>query len=142
LPSATNRAGAAVALAAAALGACGSQASETSLEKHLGLAVAQIRDMRDYRRLHSTLERTLAAVRAARPTSATERRAKPLVVGGLRWWLRGLESQIAFVENDSGNLPIATRDAARAYHAQRRGAKLLRRAGELLGLRIRMLSGL
>src|SRR5436190_1244027 len=85
--------------------------------------------------------RTLVAVRADRPRSAAERRAKRLAIAGVRAWLRGLESQIAFVENDSGNLPVATRDAKRAYHARLVGANLLRRAGDLLGIHIGMLSG-
>jgi hypothetical protein len=59
----------------------------------------------------------------------------------VRSWLRGLESQIAFVENDSGNLPIAARDAQRAYHERLVGANLLRRAGERLDIQIGVLGG-
>ena len=126
-------------IAAAALAGCGS--SQSSLEQHLKQAAAQIRTTPEPRVLHTKLERTLAAVRADRPQSAAERRAKRLAIAGVRAWLRGLESQIAFVENDSGNLPVATRDAKRAYHARLVGANFLRRAGDLLGIHIGMLSG-
>ena len=127
-------------IAAAVLGGCGSD--ESSLEQHLKQAAAQIRiTTNDYRPLHMKLERTLAAVKADDPSGAAERKAKALTVAGLRSSLRGLESQIAFVENDSGNLPVAARDAQRAYHARRVGANLLRRAGRLLNVRIGMLSG-
>jgi len=126
-------------IAAAALAGCGS--SQSSLEQHLNHAAAQIRTIPEPRALHTKLERTLAAVRADRPQSAAERQAKRLAIAGVRSWLRGLESQIAFVENDSGNLPVAARDAKRAYHARLVGANLLRRAGDLLGIHIGMLSG-
>src|SRR5204863_3374626 len=122
-----------------ALAGCGG--SQSSLEQHLKQAAAQIRTTPEPRALHTKLERTLAAVRADRPRSAAERRAKRLAIAGVRAWLRGLESQVAFVENDSGNLPVATRDAKRAYHARLVGANLLRRAGDLLGIHIGMLSG-
>ena len=124
---------------AAALAGCGS--SQSSLEQHLKQAAAQIRTTPVPSALHTKLERTLAAVRADRPQSAAERRAKRLAIAGVRSWLRGLESQIAFVENDSGNLPIAARDAKRAYHARLVGANLLRRAGGLLGIHVGVLSG-
>ena len=127
-------------IAAAVLGGCGSD--ESSLEQHLKQAAAQIRIApNDSRSLHAKLERTLAAVEADDPSGAAERKAKTLTLAGLRSWLRGLESQIAFVENDSGNLPVATRDAHRAYHARLVGANLLRRAGRLLGVRIGTLNG-
>src|SRR5437763_5027911 len=126
-------------IAAAALAGCGG--SQSSLEQHLKQAAAQIRTTPEPRALHTKLERTLVAARADRPRSAAERRAKRLAIAGVRAWLRGLESQIAFVENDSGNLPVATRHAKPAYHARLVGANFLRRAGDLLGIHIGMLSG-
>jgi hypothetical protein len=124
-----------------ALAGCGGSERQPALQKHLRRAVAAINGTTDYRALHAKLERTLAAVRAARPDAARDRKAKALTIDGLRWWLRGVDSQIAFVENDSGNLPIATRDALRADWARRRAAPLLRAAGRLLDVRIRTLSG-
>jgi outer membrane murein-binding lipoprotein Lpp len=135
----TARSVGAAALVATALAGCGSD--ESSLQQHLKQAAGQIRATPDARALHAKLEQTLAAVKADHPETAAEQRAKPLAIAGLRSWLRGLESQIAFVENDSGNLPVATRDAKRAYHARLIGSNRLRRAGKLLGVRIGMLSG-
>ena len=135
----TARSVTAAGLAAAALAGCGSD--ESALGQHLKQAAAQIRATAESRALQAKLERTLADVRADRPETAAERRAKPVVVAGVRSWLRGLDSQIAFVENDSGNLPVAARDAHRAYHERLVGANLLRKAGKLLGIQIGMLSG-
>jgi hypothetical protein len=50
--------------------------------------------------------------------------------------LRGVEAVIAFVENDSGNIAAATRDAKRADRFLKRGADQLRAAGRVLGTRI------
>jgi hypothetical protein len=126
-------------IAAAALAGCGS--SQSSLEQHLKQAAAQIHTTPAPRVLHRKLERTLAALTADRPKTGAERSAKRLAIAGVRSWLRGLESLIAFVENDSGNLPVAARDAHRAYHARLVGANLLRRAGERLNIQIGMLNG-
>ena len=126
-------------IAAAALAGCGS--SQSSLERHLKQAAAQIDATSAPRVLHTKLERTLAALTADRPRTGAERSAKRFAIAGIRSWLRGLESQIAFVENDRGNPPIAARDAHRAYHARLVGANLLRRAGERLDIQIGMLSG-
>jgi len=126
-------------IAAAALAGCGS--SQSSLEQHLKQAAAQIDTTPAPRVLRTKLERTLVALRADRPKTGAERSAKRLAIAGVHSWLSGLESLIAFVENDSGNLPVAARDAHRAYHARLVGAKLLRRAGERLDIQIGMLSG-
>jgi hypothetical protein len=126
-------------IAAAALAGCGS--SQSSLEQHLKQAAAQIETTPAPRVLQTKLERTLAALTADRPKTGSERTAKRLAIAGVRSWLRGLESLIAFVENDSGNLPVAARDAHRAYHARLVGANLFRRAGERLDIQIGTLSG-
>ena len=122
----------------AALAGCGS--SQGPLEQHLKQAAAQIRTTAAPRVLHTKLERTLAALTADRAKTGAERSAKRLAIAGVRSWLRGLESQIAFVENDSGNLPVAARDAHRAFHARLVGANLLRRAGVHGGSSSRMTS--
>lgn len=60
---------------------------------------------------------------------------------GFAWTLKGIESRIDFVENDSGNIEAATRDAARADRALKRGASLLRAAGRVLGVHVPSLNG-
>ena len=55
--------------------------------------------------------------------------------------LRGVAAQIEFVENDIGNLPVATVDATRAYRFWSRAARLLRKAGAELGVEISSLNG-
>ena len=72
---------------------------------------------------------------------SAERRAKALAIRGFQWTRRGNESRIDFVENDSGNLPVATRDAKRADRGLKKGANLLRAAGEILGFRLGRLNG-
>lgn len=128
-----------IVVAAAALVGCGS--SQSPLEKHLNQAAAQIRTTAAPRVLHTKLERTLAALAADRPKTGAERSAKRLAIAGVRLWLRGLESEIAFEENDRGNPPVAARDAHREYHAHLVGANLLRRAGERLDIQIGDLKG-
>jgi hypothetical protein len=45
------------------------------------------------------------------------------------------------MRNDSGNLSGATRDAMQTVHSRTQGAKLLRAAGRVLGLRLGSLDG-
>jgi hypothetical protein len=65
-----------------------------------------------------------------------ERHAKALAIQGLRSALRGVAALIEFVENDSGNLPAATVDEARAFKSWSRAARLLRKSGAELGVEI------
>ena len=120
----------AAAFAALALAGCG--ASDSALEAHLRQAISQIEDTHDYRALQAKLRRTLAVIEKDRD----ERRAKTLAVQGLRSALRGVAALIEFVENDSGNLPAATVDEARAFKFWSRAARLLRKAGAELGVEI------
>ncbi len=53
----------------------------------------------------------------------------------------GTQSQLDFVEKDSGEVAAATRDAKRADHYLRRGANRLRAAGQVFGIRIGELNG-
>ncbi len=53
----------------------------------------------------------------------------------------GTQSQLDFVENDSGEVAAATRDAKRADHYLRRGANRLRAAGQAFGIQIGELNG-
>ena len=120
----------AAAFAALALAGCG--ASDSPLEAHFRQAISQIEDTHDYRALQAKLRRTLAVIEKDRG----ERRAKRLAVQGLRSALRGVAALIEFVENDSGNLPAATVDEARAFKFWSRAARLLRKAGAELGVEI------
>jgi hypothetical protein len=134
------RRGAAAALLALLLAAgCGS--SESPVKRDLLRGVAQIRDTHDAKKLQTELRRTLARLRRDRASTAAERRARRLAVAGFESMLKGLQSQIDFYANDSGNIEAATRDALRADRSRARGAKLLRAAGRALGLRIGDLDG-
>ena len=120
----------AAAFAGLALAGCG--ASDSALETHLRQAISQIQGTRDYRALQAKLRRSLATIEK----DPDERRAKAPAVEGLRSALRGVAALIEFVENDSGNLPAATVDEARAFKSWSRAARLLRKAGAELGIEI------
>jgi hypothetical protein len=133
-------AAAAAASTVLALAGCGST-SETSLEKHFRHGIAEIRTTQDKKKLHGELERTLARLRHDAAAGAAAKEARGRAIAGFYLTRKAVESEIAFVENDSGNLPVATRDASRGYHLRLRGAKLLRSAGRLLGVRVGDLAG-
>jgi hypothetical protein len=114
---------------------CGSS-PDASIKRHLLLGVAQIRTTRDRAKLHAELVRTLAGLRRDHASTAAARRARSLAIAGFEATLRGVRSQLDFMENDSGNVAAATRDARRADRYLARGAKLLRAAGAALGIRI------
>jgi hypothetical protein len=121
---------------------CGSDgASAGPVEKQLLEAVAAIGATHDDRALRGKLGRTFAKLEHDRATTAAGRRARSLTAEGLRSSLGALQSNIAFAENDSGNIEAATRDAVRADRLWRRAAKLLRSAGRVLGLRVGRLRG-
>ena len=126
----------AVAAAFAALALAGCGASDSALESHFRQAISQIQTTRDYSALQAKLRRTLVAIEK----DSDDRRAKTLAVQGLRSALRGEAALIEFVENDSGNLPAATVDEARAFESWSRAARLLRKAGAKLGVEIRSAS--
>ena len=74
-------------------------------------------------------------------TTARARRARELALRGFAATLEGTRSQLAFSENDSGEVAAATRDAKRADRYLTRGANWLRAAGKVLGVRIGELNG-
>jgi hypothetical protein len=125
------RSASAVALALLALAACGGGANPVRDELLHG--IEQIRTTHDDHRLHRELSRTLRKLGRGPAGSARDRRAKRLALRGFALMRDGTESRIAFVENDSGNLYAAQRDAGRAYHAFLRGGELLRAAARLYG---------
>jgi hypothetical protein len=137
-----RRASVVAAIAALTAAGCGSGASRPPIEKDLRRAVAEINTTREYRPLRTKLRATLAAIERADTSTMSEHRAKELTTQGVRSALVAVDARIAFVENDRGNLPIATRDATRAYHASLRAARLFRAAGEALGLRVGSIDGL
>jgi hypothetical protein len=98
--------------------------------------VAAIRETHDYVRLRAELRATMARLRAAE-----DRAGRQLALRGFEATLRGAQARIDFVANDSGNIEAATRDARRGDVAFRQGARLLRRAGRLLGVRVGQLNG-
>jgi hypothetical protein len=128
------------AASAVVIAGCGS-ASESTLEKHFRQGLEQIRTTNDKRQLRARLRRTVMRLRQDDARDADARTARERAIAGFHWTREALESEIAFVENDSGNLPVATRDAARGYHLRLRGARLLRAAGRLLGVDVGSLNG-
>lgn len=130
------------ALVALALTACSGSGSESSLEDDFAAGIAQLGGTRDYPKLHAQVTRTLASLRGDEVSGAGERRAKGLALRGFAWVRRGFESRIAFVQNDSGNVEAATRDAKRADRSLRHGSALLRTAGGILGVDVAVLDEL
>ena len=108
------------------LAGCGSSADpNASIRRDLDRGVAQIRTTHDPKRLRAELLRTVARLRRDDASTAATRRAKRLALAGFTATLRGVQSQIDFVDNDSGNVAAATRDAIRADRFLARGSRLL-----------------
>ncbi len=95
----------------------------------------------DRKKLHAELVQLLAHLRRAYATTANARRGRDIALQGFEATLKGVRSQLDFSENDSGEVAAATRDAKRADRYLRRGANLLRAAGQALGVRIGELNG-
>jgi hypothetical protein len=124
---------AAAALALVLLVGCGS--SSSAVERDVRRGMAQIRDTRDAKKLRSELRATLASLRRDDPSGAAERRARALAIRGFAATLVGVQSRIDFMDNDSGNVAAATRDAIRSDRYLARGARLLRAASRALEAR-------
>jgi hypothetical protein len=120
----------AAALVLVLVAGCGS--SSSAVERDLRHGITQIRDTRDTKKLRAELRGTLARLRPDRASGPDERRARALAIRGFEAMLTGLESLIAFYDNDSGNIEAATRDALRANRFRARGARLLRAAERAL----------
>jgi hypothetical protein len=119
------------------LAGCGSSADpNASIRRDLERGVAQIRTTHDPKRLRAELLRTVARLRRDEASTAAARRAKRLALAGFTATLRGVQSQINFVDNDSGNIAAATRDAVRADRSLARGARFLRAAGRALKIQV------
>jgi hypothetical protein len=125
---------AAFAVLAVVLG-CGSSSSP-SVRDEFVRGIEQIRGSHDVTNLHAQLGQTLANLRRSNAT-----RGRRLAIQGFAATLRGVQAQVDLIENDSGNLEAAVRDAAEADRYRTRGANLLRAAGRLLGIRVAELKG-
>ena len=136
-----RRRGGALLLSLALAAGCGSSRSDASIKRHLLRGINQIRTTRDRAELHAKLVRTLASLRRDHSSTPAERRARGLAIEGFAATLKGVRSQLDFMENDSGNVAAATRDARRADRYLSRGASRLRAAGAALGIRVGKLSG-
>ena len=98
--------------------------------------VAAIRETHDYVHLRAELRATVARLRAT-----DDGAGRQLALRGFEAMLRGVQARIDFVANDRGNIEAATRDARRGNLAFSQGARLLRRAGRLLDVRVGELNG-
>ena len=103
--------------------------------------VAQIRGTHDEVKLRVTVLHTLAHLRSVRASTPADVDAQRLAMRGFASTLRGIESRLAFTQNDSGNVEAATRDAKRADRSLKEGANLLRAAGRKLGIEVGSLDG-
>jgi hypothetical protein len=121
---------AAAALAVLLLAACGS--STSAVERDLRRGMEQIRTTYDAKTLRSELRSTLARLRRDRPSGPAEGRARVLAIRGVEAALRGVQARIDFVDNDSGNIEAATRDALRADRNRAKSARLLHAAERAL----------
>jgi len=99
--------------------------------------IDQIRASHDAKELHAQLGQTLANLRRAGGATPGRR----LAIQGFAATLRGVRAQVELIENDSGNLEAAVRDAADADRYRTQGANLLRAAGQALGIRVGKLKG-
>ena len=131
----------AVAIAAAVLTPAAAAASDAAVKRDLARGVAQIRTTHAQRALAARLVATVKRLRADAASTAAGRRARTLAIRGFGWTLRGIRAQLDLVENDSGNIERAVRDAVRADRYLDRGARLLRAAGRALGIRVGKLNG-
>jgi outer membrane murein-binding lipoprotein Lpp len=128
-------------LSALALTGCGSESKSDAVKEHLLDGVTQIRDTHDRKKLRSSLVQTLGKLRRDDVATSADRRGRAFAIQGFTWTVRGIDSQIDFIENDRGNIEAATRDAKRAYSSLTRGADDLRAAGRVFGLQFGTLNG-
>ena len=115
--------------------------ADLSIEQDLRRGVGEIRVTRDRKKLRAELVQLVAHLRRAHGTTASGRRGRVLALQGFEATLEGIRSQLDFIENDSGEVAAATRDAKRADHYLRRGANRLRAAGQVFGIHIGELNG-
>jgi hypothetical protein len=115
--------------------------SNAAVKRSLLRGVAQIRGIDDLKGLHDKLSATRRHLGLVRTSNASGRRARDLALRGFAATLGGIESQLSFILNDSGNVPGATEDAMRTARLRHKGANLLRAAGRALDVRIGSVAG-
>ena len=131
-------------VAFALVAGCGSSPSRTatddaSIKQELLRGVHQIRAEHDRKQLSAELARLLVRLGRLRGSTVGER-ARVLAMQGFEATIKGTRSQLDFIENDSGEVAAATRDAERADRYLTLGANRLRAAGQLLGIQIAKLN--
>jgi hypothetical protein len=115
--------------------------SDASVKADFLRGVAQIRGSPDERRLRGQLEHTVARLRSDRGSTEVGQRARSEAIQGFAWALKGIESELDLIANDSGNINAAVRDAKRADRRLKKGANLLRAAGRAFSIRLGRLNG-
>jgi hypothetical protein len=116
-------------------------AADTGVKRSLLRGVAEIRGSQNGKSLRGRLVRTLASLRRERGSTTAGRKGRKLAIQGFTWTLKGIDSQLAMLRNDSGRLEGAVRDAKKADRYLNRGATLLRAAGRTFDVRIGILNG-
>jgi hypothetical protein len=116
------------------------RASDATVKRDFLRGVSQIRSSQR-EKLRGQLVSSLARLRRDQGSTAVGRRARRLAIQGFTWTVKGVDADLAFYMNDSGNIEAAVRDAKRADRNLNRGANLLRAAGRAFGLRIGKLNG-
>ncbi len=114
---------------------CGEK--RTALQRDFARGVDQVQHTHDWHVLDRQLTMTLKSIRAD-----SDGRARRVALEGFAAMRVSAEAQIEFEDFDTGNLPVATVDATRAYRFGLRGAKLLRIAGRLLDVPVADVRGL
>jgi hypothetical protein len=114
---------------------CGSSSSPAVRDEFVR-GIEQIRGSHDAKKLHTQLGQMLANLRRSNATPG-----RRLAIQGFAATRRGVQAQVDLIENDSGNLEAAVRDAAEADRYRTRGANLLRAAGRALDLSVGELGG-
>ena len=91
--------------------------------------------------LEPRLVRLLVALRAEHASTARGRSGRSLAIGGFGAALGAVRAELEFYNEDSGRLAEASIDAARANREWKRSARLLRAAGDALGVRVGTVNG-
>lgn len=129
------RSASAAALAALLLAGCG---STDPVKRDVLHGIELMQSKESPRRLRDEAGRTIVRLRADHPRTAADRKAKPLALRALSWWVRSLRARIVFIENDSGNVWAATRDARASYRAHARSVFYMLKAARAYGVQIRL----
>ena len=130
----------ACAAAAALLAAAPAQAGDSTV-RHVFRAGLVATHPGEFHARARLVRRTLERLRHDHASSPSGREARLDAIGGYLWALWGLRAQIEFVDEDSGQLAEATRDAARADRCWLHAAPRLRAAGQALGVPVGLVNG-